>query len=304
MTTDPREVRDWRNERFESAASFYREVYDHAITSQHSIGRVGAALLETEQTRGDWSDAATPDLVVATLAKRSVSMSVDFGAGRFSGLMKPNEFVVVAPDTATDVIVDEHHSLRVLAIPYASLMKLAGADSGLREDGDFGRLHIGPQAGAEVQRVIARLCLDAQDNGPHARLAADARLLELAAALLAMRDGKPARAVGGLAPVALRRCLDAIRNDVEGPSLSQLAEIAGLSGSHFSRAFKASTGLSPAAWSMRHRISEAEAALASSSATIAEIAVSCGFASQQHFTTAFKRYTGATPAAWRRERWR
>jgi len=71
VTNDERECRDWRNQRFASAASFCREVYGHAITSQHSIGRVGAALLETEQTRGDWSDAATPDLVLSGHAKPS-----------------------------------------------------------------------------------------------------------------------------------------------------------------------------------------------------------------------------------------
>ncbi|MER2264319.1 helix-turn-helix domain-containing protein [Methylobacterium oxalidis] len=39
--------------------------------------------------------------------------------------------------------------------------------------------------------------------------------------------------------------------------------------------------------------------LAGTTQPIAEIALACGFASQNGFTTAFKRVTGTTPHSWR-----
>lgn len=293
--------RDWDGRQWGDYGAFYNDIYGQAIVEHHCVGRVGASLIAADQSEGDWSDAPTPALVIPMLASAAVGASADFGAGRV-GAMQHGQFAVIAPHTATNIVVHGRHLLRCIGIPYGSLLALAGDDADLPLNGDFGPLHARYSACSNIAGITTRLWAIGRNAGPHDDLAADGVLLELAAALLKLRDGAPPRAIGGLAPLALRRCLDAIRDDIEGPSLSQLAEIAGLSGSHFSRAFKASTGLSPAAWSMRHRVSEAQAALAGSNATIAEIAASCGFASQQHFTTAFKRQTGATPAAWRRER--
>ncbi len=304
MMTEDTARRDWGGRQWADYGAFYNDIYGQAIVEQHRVGRVGANLITADQSEGDWSDAPVPALVIPMLASAAVGASADFGAGRICDPMQTGQFAVVAPNTASDIIVHGRHLARCIAVPYAALLALAGDDAGLPLDGDFGPLHARYSACSNIAALSTRLWAIGRNAGPHDDLAADGVLLELAAALLKLRDGAPARAVGGLAPLALRRCLDAIRDDNEGPSLSQLAEIAGLSGSHFSRAFKVSTGFSPAAWRMRHRISEAEAALARSNATIAEIAASCGFANQQHFTTAFKRYTGATPAAWRRERWR
>jgi AraC family transcriptional regulator len=294
--------RDWGGRQWADYGAFYNDIYGQAIVEHHRVGRIGASLITADQSEGDWSDAPTPALVMTILDSAAVGATVDLGAGRICNPLQSGQFAVIAPDTAPDIIVHGRHLVRCIGVPYPSLLALAGEDASLPSDGDFGPLHARYSACSNIAGITTRLWGLGRNAGPHDDLAADGVLLELAAALLRLRDGVPARAVGGLAPLALRRCLDAIRDDAEGPSLSQLAEIAGLSGSHFSRAFKVSTGLSPAAWSMRHRVSEAEAALTGSNSTIAEIAVSCGFANQQHFTTAFKRHTGATPAAWRRER--
>lgn len=116
-----------------------------------------------------------------------------------------------------------------------------------------------------------------------------------------MRALRPAR--GGLAPWQERRAKERIAEDFgRGVSLAGLAEECGLSPSHFSRAFKASTGLSPFAWLQRHRVQFAKNMLRDEQVPLAEIALRCGFADQSHFIRVFLREAGMTPGAWRRER--
>jgi AraC family transcriptional regulator len=84
--------------------------------------------------------------------------------------------------------------------------------------------------------------------------------------------------------------------------VAELANRCGLSRSHFARAFKASMGVPPHRWLMRHRIERCQELLASSNESIAEIALHCGFADQSHLTRVFHAVTGLSPAAWRRQR--
>jgi AraC family transcriptional regulator len=85
-------------------------------------------------------------------------------------------------------------------------------------------------------------------------------------------------------------------------TLHDLALATGLSQSHFSRAFKASTGVAPYQWFLSVRIQRAQQLLLKQTASVAEIAAMAGFADQAHLTRAFSRATGVTPAAWRRNR--
>jgi AraC family transcriptional regulator len=104
-----------------------------------------------------------------------------------------------------------------------------------------------------------------------------------------------------LTPWRLRKVTDFMRaNLAETLQLSQLAEISGLSPSHFGRAFKRSTGLPPHRWHLKQRIEHACVMLADASASLADVAYATGFADQSHFTRVFSRMIGMTPGAWRR----
>jgi AraC family transcriptional regulator len=82
----------------------------------------------------------------------------------------------------------------------------------------------------------------------------------------------------------------------------ELAQVMGLSSSHFCRAFKNALGIPPHSYLMRARVERAQALLLASDAPVADIAASCGFADQSHFTRLFKRFVGEAPRAWRRAR--
>ncbi|MDQ0994987.1 AraC family transcriptional regulator [Phyllobacterium ifriqiyense] len=84
--------------------------------------------------------------------------------------------------------------------------------------------------------------------------------------------------------------------------LQELADLAGLSQSYFSHAFKASTGVAPHQWQMSARIRKVQLLLSKSNASLTNVASATGFSDQAHLTRVFKRLVGVTPAVWQRER--
>lgn len=302
MINEGSRIRDG-NDNWTNYGQFYRDVYGQSILEQHKIGRVGASLVFADQSEGDWSEGPIPELVLPTLVSQTVGASVDLGAGRMHDPLRRHNFALVAPGAATEGVIHGRHELRLISIPYQALLNLAGDDAGLPSGGDFGHLHGQYSNCRSVLAITQRLWGIARNPGPHSDLAADGSLLELFAALLALTEGTPLSKPTYLAHWRLRRATEALADSAANAiSLADLAELVGLSASHFTRSFKASTGLTPHQWSSRHRLSQAEAELANSRTSIADIATRFGFSSQQHFTSAFKTHTGKTPAAWRRER--
>jgi AraC-like DNA-binding protein len=111
----------------------------------------------------------------------------------------------------------------------------------------------------------------------------------------------PIMVVNGLAPWQLRKVMATVEADLrQDHSVAELAELVNLSKGHFSRAFRASTGLSPRQWIIQERVKLAIHKLTGSAETLAEVAQSCGFAEQSHFTRTFTQVTGTSPGAWRR----
>lgn len=84
-------------------------------------------------------------------------------------------------------------------------------------------------------------------------------------------------------------------------SLTDLALVAGRSKFHFSRLFKAAVGITPHQYLMKRRVERATYALKNRSLSIADVALTYGFADQTHFTRNFKKMMGITPGEFRRE---
>ncbi len=85
----------------------------------------------------------------------------------------------------------------------------------------------------------------------------------------------------------------------EALSLERLSEEARLSKYHFARLFKEETGQTPWAYVQSARVRRAKKLLATTDASLAEIALRTGFFDQSHFTRTFKRLEGTTPGAYR-----
>jgi AraC family transcriptional regulator len=110
-------------------------------------------------------------------------------------------------------------------------------------------------------------------------------------------------AVGGMAPWRLKRVVAFIQDRLhDGIAVKDLAEAAGLSPSHFCRAFKVSVGEAPHAYVMRMRLERAKVLMAQTDRSLIQIAKDCGLADQAHLTRLFRKHTNATPYRWRRAR--
>lgn len=100
-------------------------------------------------------------------------------------------------------------------------------------------------------------------------------------------------------PQHLQRTAELMQDDSASPlSLSQLSAVAGLTPSHFVRAFSHHYGMTPHAYLLDQRIRHARSLLRQGQ-PLAEVALASGFADQAHFQRQFKRRVAATPGQYR-----
>ena len=156
---------------------------------------------------------------------------------------------------------------------------------------------------AQTLQLVQSLkhALDARDN---LRLDAIAQAGRQLCERLLQHRAAPASAPAeryALAPWQERKAKEILSRSLSSRLfIADVAQQCALSRSHFSRAFKKATGLSPQEWSLNHRISKAKELLGSSALAISQISQECGFADQSHFCRAFHKAEGTTPNKWRR----
>jgi AraC-like DNA-binding protein len=108
---------------------------------------------------------------------------------------------------------------------------------------------------------------------------------------------------GGLAPWQVRKLTAYIETHLgSGIAIADLAALAKLSTFHFCRAFRQSLNETPRTYVMRRRVERAQGLMFHPDASLARIAIDCGFADQAHFNKVFRRIVGESPGAWRRAR--
>ncbi|MCD8171889.1 MAG: helix-turn-helix domain-containing protein [Alistipes sp.] len=82
--------------------------------------------------------------------------------------------------------------------------------------------------------------------------------------------------------------------------LNLLAQVSGISGYHFHRIFRAVMGEAPGEYIQRLRLEKAAFLLAGGTLPVGEIAVWCGYETQQALSRAFRRRYGIAPVAYRK----
>ena len=127
-----------------------------------------------------------------------------------------------------------------------------------------------------------------------------ARCIGQALAMHVARRELPRTKVNALPKWRLRRVEEYVKTHFDRCiSLSDLANVAGLSRMHFAAQFRAATGYRPREYLLHQRIEHAKSLLSNTETPLAEVALAVGFCTQAHFSTVFKRITGDTPARWR-----
>ena len=107
---------------------------------------------------------------------------------------------------------------------------------------------------------------------------------------------------GGLGSARLRRIKELVHAKMEDDlSLDEMAESVGLSTAHFARMFRKSTGETPHQFVLRQRLERSKAMLRAPDARVLDVAVACGFKTQQHFAQVFRDVWGVSPTEYRQD---
>ena len=160
--------------------------------------------------------------------------------------------------------------------------------------------------GRQLEHLLAALVAEAGEGSPSGLTFVESLTTALGLQLVhqaGVRPPRVERARGGLAPGVRRRVLELMDARADrNLSIDELAQVAGLSPTHFARAFKQSVGRAPHQHLMSLRLERARRLLERPDTGLSDVAQRAGFADQAHFTRFFKRRFGVTPGAFVRAR--
>jgi AraC family transcriptional regulator len=158
-----------------------------------------------------------------------------------------------------------------------------------------------PPLGAAMGTVGAELAAGAAGGPLAAESLANVLAVQLLREVLAPR--RPGHGPDGALPRGrLRAVVEYVEEHLgAGPTLGQMAAVAGLSAYHFARQFRAATGLPPYHYVLARRVERARQLLqGGGDLSLVEVAARAGFADQSQLTRHFKRLVGVTPGQFRK----
>jgi AraC family transcriptional regulator len=188
-------------------------------------------------------------------------------------------------------------------------LTLGISDAALRVacDGISGEVELRPQrkfADDRLRALAAAVNAERVGGFPSGRLFLDSVEQALAAALVAgyaVRRRTVRTYRGGLGTARLRRIKELVQARIEDEfSLVELAQSVELSTAHFARMFRKSTGETPHQFVLHQKVERAKELLRSADARVVDVAVACGFKTQQHFAQVFRHVCGSSPTEYRR----
>lgn len=154
---------------------------------------------------------------------------------------------------------------------------------------------------ARIEHVAWALAAELQSAHPVGRAYAESLSIALCMQLLRRYARPPSRpAVRSIPARRLQRAIDYIQEHLdEDLSLMHLAEIAGMSPSHFKVLFKRSTGAAVHQYILKARVDLAVRLIELDRVPLREIAAQAGFADQSHMSRWVRRLTGRSPSVLR-----
>ena len=180
---------------------------------------------------------------------------------------------------------------------------LAAACDGTRGDVELRRVE--SLVDARVGALAAAVNAERVAGFPSGRLFLDSVEQALAVALVngcSWRHRSVQTYRGGLGSVRLRRIKEFVDAKMEDDlTLCEMAQSVELSTAYFSRMFRKSTGETPHQFLLRQRLERAKMMLRSADGRVMDVAVACGFKSQQHFAQVFRHVYGVSPTEYRQD---
>jgi AraC family transcriptional regulator len=195
----------------------------------------------------------------------------------------------------------------VMATPHLQL-GISDAPLMAASDGAYGEVELRARrkfADARLGALVAAAHAEMAAGFPSGRLFLDSIEQAMAVALVnghAVRHRPVQIYKGGLGSARLRRIKELVDAKIEDDlSLDEMAQSVGLSTAHFARMFRKSTGETPHQFVLRQRIERAKAMLRAPNARVLDVAVACGFKTQQHFAQVFRDVWGVSPTDYRQD---
>jgi AraC family transcriptional regulator len=211
---------------------------------------------------------------------------------------------------AGDLALCDRHIGEWVGLMNVPHLQLGICDAALMasSDGAYGEVELRPSrkfANPRLSALVAAAHAEMVAGFPSGRLFLDSVEQAMAVALVkdrAVRHRLVQMYRGGLGSARLRRIKELVQAKMEDDlSLDEMAQSVGLSTAHFARMFRKSTGQSPHQFVLRQRIERAKAMLRAPDARVLDVAVACGFKTQQHFAQVFRDVCGVSPTEYRHD---
>ena len=211
---------------------------------------------------------------------------------------------------ASDLALCHRHEGEWVGRMNVEHLQLGISDAALlaSSDGAYGEVELRPSrkfADARLSAMVAAVHAEMVAGFPSGRLFLDSVEQAMAVALVnshAVRHRPAQKSRGGLGSARLRRIKELVYAKIEDDlSLDEMAQSIGLSTAHFARMFRRSTGQTPHQFVLCHRLERAKAMLRAAEARVLDVAIACGFKTQQHFAQVFRDVCGITPTEYRRD---
>lgn len=212
--------------------------------------------------------------------------------------------------SAGEIALCSHHLGQWLGSINAEYLAVCISDAAFNAacDGMSGQIELRGAAklvDARVGALVEAVNAERLAGFPNGQLFLDSVERALAVALVngyAVRRPSSQVYRGGLTPARLRRVTELVHAKIEDDlSLQDLAASVQLSAAHFSQMFRKSTGETPHQFVLRQKVEHAKDMLRKAEARVLDVAVACGFKTQQHFARVFRQISGATPTQFRRQ---
>src|SRR5450755_198688 len=212
--------------------------------------------------------------------------------------------------TAGDLALCDRHVGEWVGLRNVSHLQLGISDAALMasSDGAYGEVELRASrkfVDSRLSALVAAARAEMVAGFPSGRLFLDSVEQAMAITLVnghAVRHRPVQIYRGGLGSARLRRIKELVHAKMENDlSLDEMAQSVGLSTAHFARMFRKSTGQTPHQFVLRQRVERAKAMLRAPDARVLDVAVACGFKTQQHFAQVFRGVCGVSPTEYRQD---
>src|SRR6202041_1664580 len=209
-----------------------------------------------------------------------------------------------------DLALCHRHQGEWVGLMNVQHLQLGISDAALMasSDGAYGEVELRASrkfANARLSALVAAARAEMVAGFPSGRLFLDSVEQAMAVTLVeghAVRHRPVQTYRGGLGSARLRRIKELVHAKMgDDLSLDEMAQSIGLSTAHFARMFRKSTGETPHQFVLRQRVERAKAMLRVPDARILDVAVACGFTTQQHFAQVFRDVSGVSPSQYRQD---